>query len=195
MTWEMDEIISISKRSLCHSMEQKPADLSLLNGNFTRIECDDLSRMMQSNDHGYDEIVIVDARFRYEYDCGHINGAINVVSPSEMVELYQQFLDQNVFIVFYCEYSVKRGPELMQMFRTYDRKCHIHEYPELSYWNIGILVGGYKNFYTHHHDMCTNGYVTMRSRNYMKDLRDSHNQFCAQWYKRTDDDSVLGYVT
>ncbi|ODQ59858.1 hypothetical protein WICANDRAFT_23113, partial [Wickerhamomyces anomalus NRRL Y-366-8] len=70
----------------------------------------------------FEDVVVVDCRFEYEYQGGHINGAVNVSSQQELEEKFlndvkptNNFLasDQNKknsLIVFHCEFSSYRGP-------------------------------------------------------------------------------------
>lgn len=132
----------------------------------------ELCTLMQNNDHDYDHIVIVDVRFPYEYEGGHIDGAINVTSPDDLYTLYRNFQNfQNVLIVFYCEFSVSRSPKIMGLFREYDRMQHMEDYPHLSYPNIRLLQGGYHVFYEQHRGMCTGGYVGMSDQAHREDCR------------------------
>lgn len=58
----------------------------------------------------------MDCRFPYEYDGGHIQGAVNLHTRDKILE-YFFYLDtmtpkfDNPFIVFYCEFSSLRGPD------------------------------------------------------------------------------------
>jgi len=68
----------------------------------------------------YSKIVIVDCRFPYEYDGGHITGAINIDRPIDLQDYFfeSQFshellsLGNKVCIIFHCEFSSHRGPKL-----------------------------------------------------------------------------------
>jgi M-phase inducer tyrosine phosphatase len=92
-------------------------------------------------------VLVIDARFEYEYAGGHINNAINFRSRAEMENVYSHFRECNFAVVFYCEFSHTRGRTLMTAFREYDRMVHIDQYPELSYPRIFLLKGGYQRFY------------------------------------------------
>ena len=67
---------------------------------------------------------VIDCRFDYEYQGGHIRGAVNVNTTSEIEEV---FLGANAFkpspscsgdsckksvLIFHCEFSAKRAPTL-----------------------------------------------------------------------------------
>lgn len=61
----------------------------------------------------YERSIIVDCRFEYEYEGGHIEGAINVNSKEELAT---QLLDispiDRALLIFHCEYSAHRAPLL-----------------------------------------------------------------------------------
>lgn len=61
----------------------------------------------------YDRSIIVDCRFEYEYEGGHIEGAINVNSKEELAtQLFETSPVQRALLVFHCEYSAHRAPLL-----------------------------------------------------------------------------------
>ena len=59
----------------------------------------------------YDEAVIVDCRFEYEYDGGHIEGALNF-NDKEMLamKLFEAKTTSRTLLIFHCEYSAHRAP-------------------------------------------------------------------------------------
>ena len=63
--------------------------------------------------HLYNQHLIVDCRFPYEFEGGHIAGAVNV-NTWEALESF--FLEQprqgRVVVIFHCEYSAHRAPRL-----------------------------------------------------------------------------------
>jgi hypothetical protein len=141
-------------------------------------------RELQNNikSHGFDELVIVDARFEYEYAGGHITGAINIKSEAEMKQLFDEFSGSSVCLIFYCEFSRNRGPILMWNFRHYDRSRNLSCYPALTYPTIYLLRGGYKEFYGCCPDLCFGGYVPMCSPAFGSNggLNRSHSSYCPQ---------------
>ncbi|VDM39261.1 unnamed protein product [Toxocara canis] len=99
------------------------------------------------------KFVIVDCRYPYEYEGGHISGAINLHDPSLLQEVFYpsssaQFSDMLRKIpVFYCEYSQKRGPAMASALRQYDRCRNEAHYPDVDYKEIYVLDRGYKKFF------------------------------------------------
>ncbi|KAG7838874.1 hypothetical protein KL942_003870 [Ogataea angusta] len=106
----------------------------------------------------FDELMVVDCRFEYEFKGGHIDCALNVSSKKELEEL---LLGQSVIkktpmehtaecrklLIFHCEFSSHRGPLMANLLRTWDRYLNKEYYPHLYYPDIVILEGGYKKFY------------------------------------------------
>ncbi|XP_022086541.1 M-phase inducer phosphatase 1-B-like isoform X2 [Acanthaster planci] len=117
------------------------------------------------------EHYILDCRYPYEYNGGHIKGAKNLYTK-ELVS--QFFLEQPLepldgrVIIFHCEFSSKRGPDLLRFLRNKDREAN--PYPELYYPELYILQGGYKAFYEHDKTMCEpQSYTPMDHEGYRKD--------------------------
>lgn len=123
-----------------------------------------------------DEAVIIDCRYPFEYEGGHIRGAINVYSVEAlMAEFFKDAAPAPVgrqILVFHCEFSSERGPKLSRLLREKDRQIHILQYPALKHPEIYVLEGGYKAFYEEFRDLCTpQGYIPMRHKDYEAELR------------------------
>ena len=59
----------------------------------------------------YNEAIVVDCRFEYEYSGGHIEGAVNVNSKEELAaKLFGTPLSEKTLLIFHCEYSAHRAP-------------------------------------------------------------------------------------
>ncbi|KAF8309848.1 Rhodanese-like protein, partial [Clavulina sp. PMI_390] len=118
-----------------------------------RITAQTLSELIGgAYDSVVESFVVVDCRFDYEHEGGHIPGAINL-NTDEAIE--RAFLvpdgDGKVgkkIIVFHCEFSVKRAPTFAKQFRSKDRAMNNAVYPRIHYPEVYILEGGYSNFYT-----------------------------------------------
>jgi len=99
----------------------------------------------------FDHVYIIDCRFSYEYEGGHIRNAINITDPITLEDFFfrtSRPSGDRVAIVFHCEFSSKRGPALCRHLRNYDRAMHSDDYPNLSYGQRFLLDGGYKEFFT-----------------------------------------------
>ena len=69
----------------------------------------------------YDRSIIIDCRFEYEYDGGHIEGAINVNDKDRLAnELFVSPPSDRTLLIFHCEYSAHRAPIMYvsQLFGT-----------------------------------------------------------------------------
>jgi M-phase inducer tyrosine phosphatase len=113
---------------------------------------------------GCDLLLIVDARFEYEYRGGHIRGSKNIRSFADLKDFYDDFRGCHACIIFHCEFSRHRGPTLMRGFRDHDRRMNLRQYPKLDFPDIRLLDGGYSRFYTECPDLCDGGYVAMHDR-------------------------------
>lgn len=58
-------------------------------------------------------------------------------------------------IIFYCEFSSKRAPDMYNSLRSFDRRDNVHCYPDLHYPHIYLLSNGYCNFVSKYSDFCT----------------------------------------
>lgn len=59
----------------------------------------------------FDQSMIIDCRFEYEYKGGHIDGAINFNNKEELAsKLLNQPCTQKTLLIFHCEYSAHRAP-------------------------------------------------------------------------------------
>jgi M-phase inducer tyrosine phosphatase len=131
--------------------------------------------------YGYSALLIIDARFDYEHAGGHIKESQNIRSVAQMKRLFEQFRDCNVCVVFHCEFSQNRGPNLMHRFRDHDRLENIARYPTLDYPTIYLLQGGYSRFFEECPDLCDGGYVPMREARFVRSgaLMRSHSRYAS----------------
>ncbi|XP_010868848.1 M-phase inducer phosphatase 1-A [Esox lucius] len=105
-----------------------------------------------------ESFVVVDCRYPYEYQGGHIKGALNLPNTDEAVDhLLSQRLkahsaDKRLLLVLHCEFSSERAPRTCRLLRSVDRS--LNEYPALYYPELYILKGGYRDFYHSHQEHC-----------------------------------------
>ncbi|NWU92551.1 MPIP1 phosphatase, partial [Upupa epops] len=121
------------------------------------------------------ECVIIDCRYPYEYEGGHIKGAVNL----HMEEDVEDFLlkkpiqpagNKRVIIVFHCEFSSERGPRMCRFVRERDRLGN--EYPNLHYPELYVLKGGYKDFFLRCRSFCEpQSYRPMHHEDFKEDLK------------------------
>ena len=67
-----------------------------------------------NGDFGYKKYCIIDCRYEYEYQGGHIRNALNIKTPHELEVKYLKTpsADPNQILIFHCEFSSYRGPNL-----------------------------------------------------------------------------------
>ncbi|ORX95769.1 Rhodanese-like protein [Basidiobolus meristosporus CBS 931.73] len=140
-----------------------------------RICPETLQRVLSGEfEQAYEQLVVVDCRFPYEYAGGHIKGAINLSSKDE---LEKHFLNNFEFskrtvIIFHCEYSSQRGPRMALHLRSRDRELNATEYPNLFFPELYILDGGYRNFYFQAKQLCIpQNYVEMNDEQHMLECK------------------------
>mgnify|MGYP001029732229 CR=1 FL=1 len=121
----------------------------------------------------FSEVVVVDCRYPYEFEGGHINGARNLHTPQQIEATFpvircaqEDDKQRKPAIIFYCEFSSGRGPrqyvalspppspplltEFQQRYRhlrKLDREANYDLYPQLYYPHLFLLGGGYKEFF------------------------------------------------
>jgi len=136
-----------------------------------------------------ENFTIVDCRYPYEYNYGHIHGAHNLWTK-DMV--WNMFMDgkralspsstspeshsgegaKRNILIFHCEFSSERGPALSRFLRNKDRDDNKDNYPALHWPEVYLLHGGYKAFFHHHESSCTPlGYLPMNQQGHEEDLR------------------------
>ncbi|XP_004772906.1 M-phase inducer phosphatase 2 [Mustela nigripes] len=105
-----------------------------------------------------ERFVIVDCRYPYEYEGGHIKTAVNLPLERDAETFLLQSpitpcnLDKRIILIFHCEFSSERGPRMCRFIRERDRAAN--DYPSLYYPEMYILKGGYKEFFPQHPTFC-----------------------------------------
>jgi hypothetical protein len=66
---------------------------------------------------------------------------------------------ENAVIVVHCEKSKTRGPRMAAFLRALDREMNM--YPKVTYHNLFILHGGYREYFEKFPEDCEGGYVSM----------------------------------
>lgn len=129
----------------------------------------------------FDEIMVLDCRFPYEYEGGHVRRAISLQLNdakqffNNRVAKTQGASENRTCIVIHCEYSQQRGPEMyghaacgprsaasrlpgrrerFKRLRNTDREYHREQFGMLSLPEMYLLQGGYAKFYELHKARC-----------------------------------------
>lgn len=111
---------------------------------------------------------IIDCRYPYEFNAGHIKGAINIYLEEQAIsQLFKgakniktcktkNSSDQipridHTILIFHCEFSSLRAPKMGNFVRNYDRRINYDintgTWPELSYPTCVLLDNGFQGFY------------------------------------------------
>ncbi|EED22067.1 cell cycle control protein tyrosine phosphatase Mih1, putative [Talaromyces stipitatus ATCC 10500] len=113
----------------------------------------------------YDNLMIIDCRFEYEYEGGHITGAVNFNDKEVLAGRLFEDPKPGTTLIFHCEYSAHRAPIMASFIRHKDRAYNIERYPNLTFPEMYILDGGYSAFFAQHRDLChPQNYVEMTSK-------------------------------
>ncbi|NXW77103.1 MPIP1 phosphatase, partial [Hirundo rustica] len=121
------------------------------------------------------QCVIIDCRYPYEYEGGHIKGAINLHMEEEVENFLlkkpiQPSENKRIIVVFHCEFSSERGPRMCRFVREQDRLSN--EYPNLHYPELYVLKGGYKDFFSRCQSFCEpQSYRPMHHKDFKEDLK------------------------
>ncbi|OAF65965.1 Cell division cycle-related protein 25.3, partial [Intoshia linei] len=102
------------------------------------------------------KIIIVDCRYCYEYEGGHIKSAINLYNKKSIIEtlMMSECKYENCIIIFYCEFSSERAPKTYRFMREIDRIINGDCYPKLYFPELYIVRGGYKAFFNQYKNFC-----------------------------------------
>ncbi|XP_030079056.1 cdc25-like protein phosphatase twine [Drosophila hydei] len=183
----MRKVVSMNDADILNALGDEPeliGDLSkpcalpvLLHGvrhrDLKTISCETLARLMRGEfAQLLNHYQIIDCRYPYEYDGGHIRGALNLYTRAQIKDAFptgDQIAGQHRIYVFHCEFSSERGPKLLRYLRSNDRNEHTHNYPSLDYPELYLLHNGYKEFYASYTDLC-------EPCNYVPMLAPAHNE-------------------
>lgn len=125
-----------------------------------------------------DECIVIDSRYPYEYDAGHIRDAKNIFTKQKLYD--EMFFKSNVseitakrvIVIFHCEFSSERGPSLLKFLRSQDRLINEPVYPNLYFPELYLLEGGYKLFYLNFKNYCQpQDYKPMLHAEHLNELR------------------------
>lgn len=142
-----------------------------------RIDCKTLSDVLDGQySHIFDETMIIDCRFEYEYEGGHIDGAVNHCEREALADkLFDPYTDysshKKTLLVFHCEYSELRAPRMAEFIRSRDRAVNEDNYPRLTYPEVYVLHGGYSSFYESYKSRCF-------PQNYLRMESEEHERAC-----------------
>ena len=121
------------------------------------------------------DYIIIDCRYPYEYDGGHIPGAVNLHTSEMLTKFTQEHhklsAKKDIVLIFHCEFSSERGPKRLRFLRNLDRQINAENYPKLNFPEIYIMKGGYCDFYEQYREVCVpRSYIPMLHEDHRKDL-------------------------
>ncbi|KAF9968607.1 cell division cycle- protein [Mortierella alpina] len=142
----------------------------------------------------YDLLYIVDCRFPYEFEGGHIKSAVNVNTTDELEELLLQpaITDKRVLLIFHCEFSSERGPRMARHLRNQDRAANASHYPAVFYPEVYVMKGGYSTFFQKNKSYCwPEAYVEMQDEKHSQEF-ETHRRNFQREFSRTASKGFLG---
>lgn len=144
------DIEEVHEPALPHFLPDDPTD------SIPRIARETLLEVLDGkySEH-FDQKMVIDCRFEYEYDGGHIEGAVNHNDKELLAtQLFQTPIPGRTLLIFHCEYSAHRAPLMARHVRSHDRTVNAEHYPRLTYPEVYILDGGYSGFFAEHRGRC-----------------------------------------
>ncbi|KAJ7098076.1 hypothetical protein B0H15DRAFT_823990 [Mycena belliarum] len=139
-----------------------------------RIDPQTLNRLLDGHFSDKADYHLIDCRFDYEFNGGHIKGAVNLNAPADVEDFLLRISlkkpkpsvsgdpARKTILVFHCEFSVKRAPTFAKHLRAKDRALNNHVYPKIHYPELYILEGGYSQYFKTSASRCfPQAYVTM----------------------------------
>nr|XP_023020790.1 M-phase inducer phosphatase-like [Leptinotarsa decemlineata] len=96
---------------------------------------------------------IIDCRYPYEFESGPITGAANLYTREQCMQPLTDSQNpiahsaKSDILLFHCEFSSERGPNLYRYLRKEDRNRNKDNYPSLNFPEVYLLEGGYKSFF------------------------------------------------
>ncbi|CAL1703748.1 unnamed protein product [Somion occarium] len=141
---------------------------------------------------------VIDCRFDYEYNGGHIPGAVNINTTSGVEEFLLSAtvhkpkpstsgdMAKKTVLVFHCEFSAKRAPTFAKHLRSKDRSLNNHVYPKIHYPEVYILEGGYCQYFKESGNRCEPcGYIQMDDPHYAASRKEDLDHFRKAKFGRT----------
>eukprot|EP00045_Choanoeca_perplexa_P018065 m.276723 g.276723 ORF g.276723 m.276723 type:complete len:557 (-) comp17701_c0_seq2:2747-4417(-) len=136
------------------------------------------------NDH-FDQHVILDCRFAFEYSGGSISGALNVWLREHLIStlfgdpIVEISEGKRVAVIFHCEFSAHRGPLQYHFARLVDEEIS-RSSPHRIFPQMYILEGGYREFHRDFPQYCRD-YVTMDNKLFKAQLKEAeHMLHCSE---------------
>ncbi|KAH3737717.1 hypothetical protein DPMN_044310 [Dreissena polymorpha] len=98
------------------------------------------------------QVTIVDSRYPYEFEWGHIRGSINM-HMRDAVNSLPETPGKCHVLISHCDSSSARGPRMYRNLRSQDRALNQDQYSKLNFPGVNLLQCDYKTFYESHGDL------------------------------------------
>jgi len=105
------------------------------------MEPNELMRIMDLGDDSFGRVFIVDTRYPYEYEGGHILNAMHLPCRDQIELLFERIRTIRCTVIFHCEKSLIRGPRAARYFND------LLDHEGLTHLKVFVLEGGYSKFY------------------------------------------------
>lgn len=141
---------------------------------------------------------VIDCRFDYEYNGGHVPRAININTTTQLEEYFLGAPANKPvpsvsgegglkhILIFHCEFSAKRAPTFAKHLRSKDRAVNNHNYPRVHFPEVYILEGGYCQYFKESGARCEpSGYVRMDDPYHAASRKEDLDQFRKAKFGRT----------
>ncbi|KAI9446729.1 hypothetical protein H4582DRAFT_599419 [Lactarius indigo] len=141
---------------------------------------------------------VIDCRFDYEYNGGHVPGAMNINTTTQLEEYFLGATANKPvpsvsgeggpkpILIFHCEFSAKRAPTFAKHLRSKDRAVNNHNYPRVHFPEVYILEGGYCQYFKESGARCEpSGYVRMDDPYHAASRKEDLDQFRKAKFGRT----------
>lgn len=167
---EEDRIVDLEKHHLRVEYHLGASTLNAGSSCFRRISPKQMIRIFEKHTQQSfnDKYILIDCRYPFEYNGGHVKYALNFYNPDNVAQLFYNDKNEplhNRIPIFYCEFSQKRGPSMANALRKVDREANMTRYPYVAFAEMYVIDKGYKQFYSaakKYTDMCVpNSYVEM----------------------------------
>ncbi|EDR25646.1 M-phase inducer phosphatase, putative [Entamoeba dispar SAW760] len=112
--------------------------------------------------------IIIDCRYPYEYEGGHVIGALNLWNQELLFEYIKNNLEQisrmQSNIIFYCEFSQTRAPSLARQLKRFDLERNKQYY----FKEVYLLEGGFNELYSINPSCIEGSYIEMNDQRYFE---------------------------
>ena len=146
------------------------------------------------------DFIIIDCRYPYEYEGGHIPRALNLHTQEMIIKLandhHERSANRDNVLVFHCKFSSERAPKRARFLRNLDRQLNTEKYPVLNFSELYIIKGGYRDFYNQYREVCVpRCYIPMLHKDHKSDLEKFRSKFKSRSVERRRNGSTLNKIT